>query len=333
MIRLCAARLRWLCFVVAAAISFSAFTDASGITSGYSTAHTDTFSSKVRQHAPWPIAFVTRNSNLLPVRGGSDDGVIEYDNEYDSESDDEEKIYDGSSDFVGIAINKSTKTLSLVGSIMTKLAKKSIAAVRRAIKAGLESHNTDEADDKGLVPKIADVILRMIKAAFNFDDRIDDVPESVLYESDVGSEEEDQSSVEIDFGSVLSKAYGVRDNRGEDAPAILGDSLTGALEIARSQARMLIIFLPAHKPSRGKKTKDNVAVESILSAEVAQAASKRARKKGGETGSFLFWAANSGSPESIAAMKRLKGKLTPQKGEKRPILAVLYPVLVSCSTL
>jgi len=316
--------------MVAAVIGFIALADASGMTSGSSTATRANISSKGRFRDVGSLAFVTEGLNILHVRGGSDDEINEYDDEYDNESYNDETTADNiSADLVGIAISKSKKSLTFVGAIVTKLTKESINAIRRAIKAGLESHDIDEAEDMGLVPKILDVTLRMVKAAFNFDDSTDEVPENELYESEVESEEACEAVVETkaDFGSVLSNAYRVDDNRGEDGPVMLGGTLTSALDIARSQARMLVIFLPVRKPSKGKKTKDSVAIESILSSEVAQAANKRASRKGRETGSFLFWAANAGSSDSIAAMKRLKGKLTSQKGEKRPVLAVVYPLL------
>lgn len=151
---------------------------------------------------------------------------------------------------------------------------------------------------------------------------------------DEDAEREEESVIEkkADFGSFLSETYGVLDKRGEVGHDILGGTLSSALETAASQARLLVIFLPAKKPSKGKKTRDQIAIESMLSSEVAQAANKRARKKGGETGSFLFWGASAGSSEYAAAMKRLKGKLTPPKGEKRSVLAVAYPLVVSlCS--
>lgn len=337
MIRIGITQFRCLCFVVVvAAAGFSAMADSSTITSGSSAAFRANFVSKGRFQDPGSLGFVTRELEYLMVRGGSDDDMDEYD-EYDNEPSDDERIVDDvSSDFVGITISKSKKALALVGSIVTKLSKHSINAIKRAIKAGLESHDTEEAEDTGFVPKIFDVTIRMMKAAFNIGESIEDDTEGKSSDEVEGLSEEKQDSVvetKGDFGPILSKAYGVIDNRGEDGPAILGGSLTGALEIAKSQARMLVIFLPVRKPFKGKKSKDNIAIESILSFEVAQAANKRASKKGGETGSFLFWAANAGSPESAAAMKRLKGKLTSQKGDKRPVLAVAFPLLVSLSPI
>lgn len=151
--------------------------------------------------------------------------------------------------------------------------------------------------------------------------------ESESEDEDVEREEEPVNEKKADFGSFLSETYGIIDNRGGVGHDILSGTLTNALEIAVSQARLLVIFLPARKPSRGKKTRDQIAIESILSSEVSQAANKRARKKGGETGSFLFWGASVGSSEYASAMKRLKGKLTSQKGEKRSVLAVSYPLV------
>ena len=130
-----------------------------------------------------------------------------------------------------------------------------------------------------------------------------------------------------DFGSFLSSAYGTTDGRNEDGPEFLGESLANACKIARSQARMLVVFIPSRKPSKGKKATDGLAIESLLSEEVSQIANKRARRNGDDTGSFLFWGAKVGSSEATSAIKRLKVTTKSQKGENRPILAVVYPAL------
>ena len=95
---------------------------------------------------------------------------------------------------------------------------------------------------------------------------------------------------------------------------------------------MLVVFLPSSKPGKkAKAAKDDVAIESMLSEKVVEAANKKARKSG-ETGSFLFWGAKSGSSEATSAAKRLKAKLTSSKGDKRPVLMVVYPAMVRKST-
>lgn len=313
----------WFCIFIAAVIGLRTIADASSTTCPSSIPFGANFSSKGRFQDRGSLAFVYKDINELRVRGGFESDIEEHDNPYDNESDFEETTT--ADNLVGIAISASKKTVTLAGSMIVKVATESIKALHRAINAGLDSGDADESEDHGLVSKILDVGLRMV----NFDGSIDGLSENESVSEADGEENGSISNKEEDFGFYLSKAYGVDDNRGDDGPVTLSGSLASALETARSQARMLVIFIPIGKPSNGKKTKDKIAIESILSSKVAQAANKRARKNGGETGSFLFWAANAGSSESAAAMKRLKGKLTSQKGEKRPLLAVAYPVLVS----
>lgn len=268
-------------------------------------------------------SFILQANSALGLRGGSDSEENEYEEEYDDE---EACVEESSSDLVGTAISTSRTGVTFVGSILTKIVSHSISAIRRAINAGFEGDMSDDSEDEGLLSRILNTSLRMVKAVFDFEGSIGSESEDKLEED--FQEEPDVDSGESDFGSFLSKAYGVPDGRGEDGPVILGGSLASALDAAREQARMLVVFLPAQKPSKGKNTNDQSAVESILNSEVGQAANKRARYKGGDTGSFVFWSASFGSRESTAATKSLKGKLLYQKGRKRPILAVIFPQLV-----
>ena len=67
-----------------------------------------------------------------------------------------------------------------------------------------------------------------------------------------------------DFGSFLSSAYGTTDGRNEDGPEFLGESLANACKIARSQARMLVVFIPSKKPSKGKKTMTDNQIKNFI---------------------------------------------------------------------
>lgn len=136
-----------------------------------------------------------------------------------------------------------------------------------------------------------------------------------------------------DFGTYLSQVYGVEDGRdAEEATTttIMGGAFQGALQKARASARLLIVFIPSAGP-KAKRKADLKAIESVLSSKVAKAAEKKARKKG-ETASFAIWGTDAKSTEATQAMKRLKVKATNAKGEKRPILLVLYPAQVSSKT-
>jgi len=126
-----------------------------------------------------------------------------------------------------------------------------------------------------------------------------------------------------ELGSYLSTAYGVKVDDEEQQTAILGGTLTDALREARSQARLLVVYIPSSKPGHGKKGgSDRTAIKSLLSQEVSTVAEKKARKKV-KSGSFILWAAKAGSAEASVSAKRLKVK--PPKGEKRPTLMVVYP--------
>ena len=108
--------------------------------------------------------------------------------------------------------------------------------------------------------------------------------------------------------------------------------LTTAMAIARSQARLLVVYIPAKGRSSKSKTNNGVATNSLGSKEVARAANRPSKKKKGEKsngnsklGSFLLWSAeNASSAEISAAMKRLKAKHPTKGGTSSPILLVAY---------
>jgi hypothetical protein len=127
----------------------------------------------------------------------------------------------------------------------------------------------------------------------------------------------------------LSQAYGVAATREdldlECVQPILTGTISDALGVARSQARLLVVLIPASKPGKAKAP-DEEALKAFLSAEVATVAEKKARKKNSDpSGSFVLWSAKAGSAEAVAALKRLKASQTNSKGQKRPVLLVAYP--------
>lgn len=245
-----------------------------------------------------------------------------------------------------------------------------VKAIQRAIQAGMEgeeeAQEQEEDEEVSVVQKMVATIQRMVKAAFTFpqeeeedDDKIeqeednDETPTNDAADDEESTEEsteedmKQQSSAKestiptgqkspstpktSDFGTFLATSYGVEDSRTSERGAlVLGGSLAAALQEARAQARLLVIFLPAEKPSKKKgESKESIAIESILSQEVGEAANQRARSKGEDTGSFLFWGARVGSSEASAAIKRLKVKPKSSKEGKIPTLMVVYPAMVS----
>lgn len=286
-------------------------------------------------------------SSALSVRGGSEEE--EQDDDEQDEDDEEED---------GLALADQIIDISKRGMVLAgKVALETYKALQRAIQAGFQGDDDDEkvdGDDEEphtVVTKVLNTLKRMIKAALarpqeESEDEAAAVKSAIkvakklekktttVKEQSQDEEKEESASrssspaAPTDFGTYLSKAYGVPDERDENGPAILGGTLSDALKVARSQARLLVVLLPSGKPKKVKGGSDKEAIASVLSLKVAQAANKRARKNGEESGSFLFWGAKAGSSEATAAIKRLKTKATSSKGEKRPVLSVVYPAQV-----
>eukprot|EP00429_Kryptoperidinium_foliaceum_P004954 CAMPEP_0176019992 /NCGR_PEP_ID=MMETSP0120_2-20121206/9673_1 /TAXON_ID=160619 /ORGANISM="Kryptoperidinium foliaceum, Strain CCMP 1326" /LENGTH=581 /DNA_ID=CAMNT_0017353079 /DNA_START=65 /DNA_END=1810 /DNA_ORIENTATION=+ len=259
-----------------------------------------------------------------------------------------------------LTVYKWTKKLTLTSYGMMQ------RAIQAAMEADdTEVDGDDEEEEASVVQKIVSTVQRMIKAAFTFPETEDDEEEGEV--SDDGSDFEEEEAVEAnvedeveaeeavvekpkkekktkekkkkqekdvptkptDFGTYLATQYGVDDSRTAEAPGstVLGGSLATAMQEARAQARLLVVFIPSEKPKKGKESKEAIAIESILSAEVGEAANEKARN-GEDTGSFLFWSAKVGSSEATTAMKRLKAKPKSSKGGKCPVLMVVYPAMV-----
>ena len=208
------------------------------------------------------------------------------------------------------------------------------------VKAALTIPEESEGEDQdtehvGTDNVLADEVLEEssieVTGSINDGDRL---PEEVTYIDEAD-----------DFGSYLTEAYGIEDTRSgsKKGPIILGGSLQDALQTARQQARLLVLFIPSERPKGeswsffgGKKNQeadvnnDQIAIESLISVEVGKAANKKAYKRSENGfGSFAIWGCKAGSLEATSAIKRLKLKTTSSKGGKRPILCVVYPGVVS----
>jgi hypothetical protein len=331
---------------------------------------------KMTNHASSTIA---RPSALwMRIRGGADDeeevvegetvqeeeggeeGDDDVENEEEEEEDEEGLGSLDVSEVIEKALSVSTRVLKVVGKITLQVIQTTSQAVQRAIQAGMSGDEEeeevagDEEEEVTIVVKIMRIAKRMIRAALTppptsdedgddegTNDESDDTPVTKSTEDD-GEENKgtDTSSDRgSDLGSFLSKVYGVTDDRDDSGPLVLGGTLTEALEVARSQARLLVVFLPSAKPPSSKKQQsstqsaDQEALTSILSQPVSQAAQKKARKSGTTTGSFVVWGAKFGSSEATMAIKRLKVKATIAAGSKKgsgkpPMLLVVYPNLV-----
>lgn len=220
-----------------------------------------------------------------------------------------------------------------VFTLATKIVTYTVGGIQRAVKAGLETEEGDDKDSSTSLPEqIINTISRMAKAAFS-------VPSGDALASSVKSkaEEEDDDDEKYDFGTFFSESYEVADGRDERGPEFLGGSLSSALEAARSKARLLVVFIPAGKPPSSsssaaagtEESADQIAIKSMLSKKVAKVSNKPGRKSSNsELGSYMFWGAKAGSSESTTAMKFLKRKPKVSKGEKRPMLLIVYPAKV-----
>lgn len=198
--------------------------------------------------------------------------------------------------------SKESSEFSLVSLVFSP-----ILAISRALGAGIDAMWDEEPSNP--VSRMFHVFSSMIKASF---DR--------HYESNKKS-----SRSRDNFEEFLCKAYGVELDD-EETVNIHAGSLTDAMQSARSEARLLVVFIPSSKPR--KAASDALAIESIVSSEVNKVAEHQARKKE-DGGSFAFWSTKYDSNEASVAMKRLKVKKT---STKAPVLMVVYPQLSANSS-
>lgn len=282
---------------------------------------------------------------LQTIRGGgsADD---EEDNENNNENDDEQNYDDDDGDDSGIAKVKQPASGDLLENIsqrvvltITKITTETSMAVTRAFQAAFQ---TEGKDAGGLVSRVWNTVQRILEAITNPLSATETNVEFAKPEASivgVTSVSESEKPPELnkasenarnDFGSYLAQSYAVDDARPtksnrETAP-FLGGSLTDALRIARSQARLLVVFIPAAQPSKrgSSTTPDQEAIQSLLSKKAVSAAKKKARKDE-PYGSYIYWGAKPGSPDAVAALKRLKPQQTNSKGVKKPILLVAFP--------
>ena len=260
---------------------------------------------------------------MVSIRGGS--SVI------DRNSDDSS---DGEFD-VGPVKKSSSNAIILIAANIIALCSKVIFgvvfALLRAIDVAISTLKEGRHDKQNIAKKVIVILFRMVRAFLNFngsprssDSTITDLEESPL----------------VNFGNYLETAYGIsgstsRDNGTEEYETniVHGGSLSEALGLARSQARLLVAFIPASKPfqKNKKRSYDQITIEGLLSSQVAKIARRKSLKKEG-MGSFVLWSTTPGSSEAVAAMKRLKAKKT--NGSKKngaggsPVLLVAYPAQV-----
>lgn len=250
--------------------------------------------------------------------------------------------------------------LKLVGNVVVETTR----GVSRAIKAGIHAvHSTDSSSSDGAscstsmnpLQKTFHVLSCMVKAALDRNDsksmyHFDKMPQKVSSSgssSKVVGKKGGTRREQPDLTHYLAQAYGVDsllvldddddmdDSSQAHATVIMGGSLSDALSKARSQARLLVVYIPSSKPRNKKKQNhDTMAIQSLLSRKVIQVAEKSvlssrskedvSQMQGERGGSFAFWSTRYGSKEKVSAMKRLKVKSL-GNSSKNPILLVVYP--------
>lgn len=279
------------------------------------------------------VVWVPRATSLnsyhgTAVRGGA---MEDFDDTEESYDDDDTSI-EVSSGVVGTLMDISKNVLVLVGKATIVTTK----AIGRALQAGFvgEASEEDEIEELSGMARLVRTLQRMWAAALSLPEAEEN--ETTLSKLVTKSKEtesdspivKDKKKTMSDFGGFLSRAYQVSVDRGENPVPVLGGTIGDALREARSEARLLVAFIPADRTGSSKKiTPDQVAIRSLLSPEVSNAANRRARKTE-EFGSFVLWGAKASSPEAITAIKRMKAKQPGGKSEKRPFLLVAYPAQV-----
>lgn len=247
------------------------------------------------------------SSPIIHVRGGD-------------ESDDEE--------YAAAADDDSPSILSVSGvfGVLQRATIVTAKAMIRSIKAAFVSDDDDDQEEESSIStKIFKTLSRMWKAAIHPDDETSSSSKKKRRKSN----KKRSSKETADFGKYLSQNYEIPDEREEDSTSsslFLGGSFQDALIAARSQARLLVVFVPDNNKDQGK---NKAAIRSLLSREVHLTANQPSRK-GHDTGSFYFWGAKPGSTEAVQALKRAKVK-QPPKGGSRPNLVVVYPSQIMSS--
>ena len=102
------------------------------------------------------------------------------------------------------------------------------------------------------------------------------------------------------------------DNQNDDCITIQSGSLSQALQKARSQAQLLVVYIPSSsKPNKAKTSNDYKALKSLVSKQVQDIANKPSISKSPTyKTSFAFWATSRhDAKEAIQAKKQLKIKL------------------------
>mmetsp|Transcript_9020 Transcript_9020/g.13973 ORF Transcript_9020/g.13973 Transcript_9020/m.13973 type:complete len:574 (+) Transcript_9020:90-1811(+) len=305
---------------------------------------------------------ICETRTITTMRGGSiqeeDDEDDDEDEEEEEEDDDEEEEDDDddekkdnvatidSSESDGEVMMELIikRTLSLYKAMLSKL-----SSMLGADSAAASGENKEEFE-------IVSLFEQLIEKAKTFLQQFLTMNDSPLQTSAIKKKARARSiSSQANMRDILSTTYGVPPLSSSSSSSehnetttksnivnIVGGSLSDALQLARSKARLLIVVIPAYVPETPSDptTNDAAVVGGLLSEEMNALMEQPALKKNKEYGSFFVWSALPSSAEAEVATKRLSSALSKQqqksktkkKKTKSPLLLVCYPATKSGSS-
>ena len=239
-------------------------------------------------------------------RGGSDD---EYD-DYEEEEEDEMGGIGGTA--AAVALDVAKQAAWGVGKVSVLTYKR----FKYAVMATFEADDEDISDDQdsSLSTIVLNKVSRFLKALLQGPESVAIVTSSVDSKKETSKKISSKSNASESFVSCLKSNYGVNVY---DASTVIDGSLSDALKDCRSQAKLLVAFIPANSQSKKKDCSDVIAAKSLYSEEVDVIANYKG-------GSFGLWGCLGGSREATSSLKRIRASIR----KSIPVLAVVYPAQV-----
>jgi len=268
----------------------------------------------------------TRISNLIHVRGGSDENEYEYDGEEKGEEDEYDNESEGEEESLSSAVGESALalTLKLMKRSVKLLGKISILTFQRiqyAANSAIEKDEVeveDEEEESSISSmlwttskKFACALLQgpdsvAVTESSSISQKIDDLTISVANKSTKRKQSSDS------YTQYLKNSFQVC-----VTTKIMNGSLSDSLKACRGQAKLMIAYIPSKRVGKAKSS-DGQAAISLCSEEVEEVVSEY---KGG---SFERWGCVGGTSESSLVAKRMRAS----QRKNIPTLAVVYPAQV-----
>jgi len=268
----------------------------------------------------------SRISNLVHVRGGSDESEYEYDGEQQGEEDEYDNESEGEGESLSSAVGESvvSLTLKIMKRSMKMLGKISILTFQRIQFAAITAMEKDEVEDEDEVEessisgilwttskKFTCALLQgpdsvAVTESSSTSQKIDDLTTSVANKSTKRKQPSDS------YTQYLKNSFQVCVNT-----KIMNGSLSDSLKACRGQAKLMIAYIPSKRVGKAKSSDAQAAI-SLCSEEVDEVVSEY---KGG---SFERWGCVGGTSESSLVTKRIRAS----QRKNIPTLAVVYPAQV-----